>query len=202
MIAVQELLWKVKPDLVIETGIAHGGSLVLSASVLALLDIADAAANGHTIDPRKPKRKVLGIDIDIRSHNRAAIEAHPLANYIEMIQGSSISDKTIAAVKQRATNTQKAIVFLDSNHTHEHVLAELEAYAPLVTVGSYCVVFDSIVEMVPKSYYSDRPWGPGNNPMTALDAYLKDHPEFEIDTCMDNKLQISVAPRGYLKRMR
>jgi cephalosporin hydroxylase len=200
IVAVQELIWAVRPDLVIETGIANGGSLVLSASVLALLDYCDASTAGTPLDPRMPRRRVLGIDIDIRANNRAAIEAHPLASRIDMIEGSSIGAEVIEAVRDRAKNFSTIMVFLDSNHTHEHVLAELQAYAPLVTPGSYCVVFDTIVEHMPKSMFPDRPWGPGNNPKTAVHEFLSSHPEFTIDSTIPDKLLITVAPDGYLKR--
>jgi Cephalosporin hydroxylase len=145
--------------------------------------------------------RVLGIDIDIRAHNRAAIEAHPMMRRIDMIQGSSIDPAIVAQVAQAASGKARVLVCLDSNHTHAHVLAELEGYAPLVTPGSYCVVFDTIIERFPAETYPDRPWGPGDNAMTAVDAYLARHPEFEIDEAMDAKLMISVAPRGYLKRV-
>ena len=201
MVAMQELIWEVKPDLIIETGIAHGGSLILSASMLAMLDMCDAIEDGVPIDPRHSKRKVLGVDIDIRSHNREAIEAHPMASRIEMIQGSSIDRNTIEAVHQTASGYDRVMICLDSNHTHAHVLEELKAYAPLTSVGSYCVVFDSIVEDLPADMFADRPWGPGNNPKTAIWEFLKSHPEFEIDKAIDNKLLISVAPHGYLKRI-
>lgn len=200
IVAIQELIWSVKPDLIIETGIAHGGSLVLSASLLALLDLFDAIETGDTLNPRQSKRRVLGVDIDIRAHNRAAIEAHPLASRIEMIQGSSVESEVIAAVRERAEGFSRIMVLLDSNHTHEHVLAELEAYAPLVSLGSYCIVFDTIVEDMPKSLFPDRPWGPGNNPKTAVHQYLANHPEFGIDTAIHNKLLITVALDGYLRR--
>lgn len=200
--AIQELVWQTKPDLIIETGIAHGGSLILSASMLALLDITEAIEGGETINPRDSKRKVLGVDIDIRAHNRAAIEAHPMASRIQMIQGSSISSSVIDQVKQIATGYSRVLVCLDSNHTHEHVLAELEAYAPLTSVGSYCVVFDTLIEDMPAEMFPDRPWGPGNNPKTAVREYLKSRPEFEIDESIQHKLLITVAPDGYLKRVR
>ncbi len=200
MVAMQELIWKVKPDLIIETGIAHGGSLIMSASMLALLDMCEAIESGTVMDPKKSKRKVLGLDIDIRQHNREAIEAHPMYSRIQMIQGSSISPEVIAQVKAAAKKHQRILVCLDSNHTHEHVLAELEAYAPLTSVGSYCVVFDTIIEDMPKEMFPDRPWGPGDNPKTAVWEYLKTHSEFEIDKSIDNKLLISVAPEGYLVR--
>jgi cephalosporin hydroxylase len=199
--AIQELIWQIKPDLIIETGIAHGGSLILSASMLALLDMTEAIERGATINPRESKRKVLGIDIDIRAHNRDAIEAHPMASRIQMIQGSSIAHDIIEQVKQVAAGSGRILICLDSNHTHEHVLAELEAYAQLTSVGSYCVVFDTLIEDMPADMFPDRPWGPGNNPKTAVREYLKTHPEFEIDKSIQNKLLITVAPDGYLKRV-
>ena len=202
MVAVQELIWQIKPDLIIETGIAHGGSLILSASMLAMLDMCDAIETGATINPKESKRKVLGIDIDIRAHNREAIEAHPMASRIQMIQGSSIAPDIIAQVHAVAANYSRILVMLDSNHTHAHVLAELQAYAPLTSVGSYCCVFDTVVEDMPKEMFPDRPWGPGDNPKTAVWEYLKTHAEFEIDKSIQHKLLITVAPDGYLKRVR
>ncbi|KGF67864.1 cephalosporin hydroxylase [Hoeflea sp. BAL378] len=199
--ALQELVWKVRPDLIIETGIAHGGSLIYSASLLALLDLCDATEKGEVLDPRQPKRKVLGIDIDIRAHNRAAIEAHPLFARIDMIEGSSIEAETVEKVRAIASGYQRILVCLDSNHTHDHVLAELEAYAPLVTPGSYCIVFDTLIEDTPVWLGGDRPWGPGNSPKSAVHAYLKTNPGFEIDSRIDKKLLITVAPDGFLKRI-
>jgi cephalosporin hydroxylase len=146
--------------------------------------------------------KVLGVDIDIRAHNRAAIEAHPMARRIEMIQGSSVAPQVVAQVHAAAAGKQRVLISLDSNHTHEHVLAELKAYAPLTSVGSYCVVFDTVIEDMPASMFPDRPWGPGDNPKTAVFAYLKEHPEFEIDKSVDHKLLVTVAPDGFLKRVR
>ena len=201
MLAMQELIWSIKPDLIIETGIAHGGSLVFSASLLAQLDMCDAIEAGTSFSPKESRRKVLGIDIDIRAHNRDAIEAHPMASRIQMIQGSSIASDIIEQVKQVASGYSRILVCLDSNHTHEHVLAELVAYAPLTSVGSYCVVFDTIVEDLPAEMFPDRPWGPGDNPKTAVWEYLKAHPEFEIDKGIQHKLLITVAPDGYLKRV-
>jgi cephalosporin hydroxylase len=200
MVAIQELIWKVKPDLIIETGIAHGGSLIMSASMLALLDMCEAIESGTVLNPKITKRKVLGLDIDIRHHNREAIEAHPMSSRIQMIQGSSIAPEVIAQVKTVAKNHQRVLVCLDSNHTHDHVLAELEAYAPLTSVGSYCVVMDTAIEDMPKEMFPDRPWGPGDNPKTAVWEYLESHPEFEIDKSIQHKLMITVAPDGYLKR--
>ena len=202
MVAIQELIWEVKPDLIIETGIAHGGSLIFSASMLAILDICDAINDNNIFDPKKSKRKVLGIDIDIRQHNREAIEAHPMASRIQMIQGSSIDPNVVDQVYQVANKYRRVLVCLDSNHTHEHVFEELQVYAPLTSIGSYCVVFDTIVEDMPKDMFPNRPWGPGNNPKTAVREYLKSHPEFEIHKSIQDKLLITVAPDGYLKRVK
>lgn len=199
--AMQELIWDVKPDLIIEAGIAHGGSLVCYASLLAMLDVADAVESGGVMDPRQTKRKVLGLDIDIRSHNREAIERHPMRPWIQMIQGSSIAPDVVAQVHEIAKGYKRILVSLDSNHTHDHVLAELQAYAPLVSLGSYCAVFDTIVEDMPAELSANRPWGPGNNPKTAVREFLKSHSEFQIDADIHNKLLITVAPDGFLKRV-
>lgn len=201
MVAMQELIWEIKPDLIIETGIAHGGSLIMNASMLALLDMCEAIESGKSLNPSQSQRKVLGIDIDIRTHNRKAIEEHALSSRIEMIEGSSTAPDIIEQVKEAASAYECIMVCLDSNHTHEHVLAELQAYAPLTSIGSYCVVFDTIVEDLPAEMFPNRPWGPGDNPKTAVSEYLKTHPEFEIDKHIDRKLLISVAPSGYLKRI-
>lgn len=192
IVAMQELIWAVQPDLIVETGIAHGGSLILYASLLEL-----NAACGGPQDAR-----VVGVDIDIRGHNRAAIEAHPMSRRITMIEGSSLDPAVVARVADAAMGRGRVLVCLDSNHTHEHVLAELEAYAPLTSVGSYCVVFDTIIEDLPDGTYPGRPWGPGDNPKTAVHEYLRVHPEYEIDHSVDDKLLVTVAPGGYLKRAR
>lgn len=202
MIAMQELIWKVKPDLIIETGIAHGGSLIMNASMLAILDICEAIEFKKKFNPKNSKRKVLGIDIDIRAHNRKEIERHQMASRIQMIQGSSISADVIYKVKRIAKKYKKVLVCLDSNHTHKHVLEELEAYAPLTSIGSYCVVFDTMIEDMPKNTYPNRPWELGNNPKTAVHEYLKSNSNFEIDKSIQNKLLITVAPDGYLKRIK
>lgn len=201
IVALQELFWLTRPDVVIETGIAHGGSLVLSASLLALLDYCDAVAEREMLDPTSPRRRVLGIDIEIRKHNREAIEAHPMCSRIELVEGSSTADDVVARAREFATNKDNVLVILDSNHTHEHVLAELEAYAPLVTAGSYCVVLDTAIEDMPDGMFPDRPWGKGDNPKTAVWAFLEDHPEFEIDRRIHEKLLITVAPDGFLRRV-
>jgi cephalosporin hydroxylase len=191
IVVMQELIWSIQPELIVETGIAHGGSLIFSAAMLEL----NAACGGPQ------DAEVLGVDIDIRAHNREAIESHPMAKRISMIQGSSVAPEIIEQVKAKAAGKQRVLVCLDSNHTHDHVLAELKAYAPLTSVGSYCVVFDTIIEDMPAEMFPDRPWGPGDNPKTAAREYLKTHPEFEIDKRIDHKLLISVAPDGYLKRV-
>lgn len=213
IVAVQEIVWRTRPDLIIETGIAHGGSLILSASLLAMLDYCDAVANGTALDPRDTRRRVLGVDIEIRAHNRAAIEAHPMSHRIDMIQGSSIAPGVVARVRELARPYQRVLVLLDSNHTHDHVLAELEAYAPLVTPDSYCCVFDTMVEDLPDELFAEKAWGRGDNPKTAVWEYLRrlggegrkaedGQPlHFEIDREVDGKLLVSVAPDGYLKRI-
>lgn len=190
MVAMQEIIWEVKPDLIIETGIAHGGSLIFYASILELVS---ACGGGEG--------EVLGIDVDIRVHNRKAIEAHPMAKRISMIQGSSVAPDVASQVKQRAQGKKRVLVCLDSNHTHEHVLSELDIYAPLTSIGSYCVVFDTLIEDMQQDAYPDRPWGRGNNPKTAVHQWLQSHPEFAIDDSIQHKILITVAPDGYLKRV-
>jgi cephalosporin hydroxylase len=184
IIAAQEIIWQVKPDMIIETGIAHGGSLIFYASMLELL-----GGVGH----------VLGIDIDIRAHNRAEIERHPLFKRITMLQGSSIDDQIAQQVYAFVHNKQRVLVVLDSNHTHEHVRKELEFYAPLVTKGSYLIIFDTVVEDMPDRFFPDRPWGRGNNPKTAVQEFLATNDRFEVDREIEGKLLLTVAPSGYLK---
>ena len=211
--AIQEIIWRCKPDLVIETGIAHGGSLILSASMLALLDYCDAVRTGSILDPRASRRKVIGVDIDIRKHNRDALERHPLFHKLEMFEGSSISSSVVNQVKDAADGYQHVLLFLDSNHTHEHVLAELEAYAPLTSQDSYCVVWDTGVEDLPASFCSDRPWGKGNNPKTAAREYLErletegrnaadgKKLKLEVDKSLEYKIVLTASPDGFLKRV-
>ncbi len=188
--AWQEIIWEVKPDLIIETGIAYGGSLIFNASMLAILEVCGEIEKGD----------VLGIDIDIRPHNKEAILTHPLSKIITMFEGSSIDDKIIARVKEFAKEKDRVLVCLDSNHTHEHVLAELRAYAPLINVGSYCIVGDTGIEDTPDEAFSDRPWGKGNNPKTAVWEFLKENSNFEIDKTIDSKLILTGSPDGFLRK--
>ena len=190
MVAMQEVIWCVKPDMIIETGIAHGGSLIFSASIMMLLEGCGEIENGQ----------VLGIDIDIKEHNKELIKAHPMSKKITMFEGSSISDEMIKRVHDFAKQGKKILIFLDSNHTHEHVLAELKAYASLTSVGSYCCVFDTVIEDLPEDGFPNKPWGKGDNPKTAVWEFLKENDEFMIDKDIENKILITVAPDGYLKR--
>jgi cephalosporin hydroxylase len=169
ILALQELIWTVKPECIIETGVAHGGSII-----------------------------VLGIDIDIRSHNRKAIETHPMANRIDLLQGSSLNQEIIARASAWA-NGKRTLLVLDSNHTHEHVLAELRGYSHMVGKGSYIVVMDTTIEDTPPGFFQDRPWGPGNSPKSAVHAFINECDRFEVDRTMDAKLLISVAYEGFLR---
>jgi cephalosporin hydroxylase len=189
IIALQEVIWQVKPDLIIETGIAHGGSVIFSASMMHLL--------GN-------KGKVLAVDIDIRDHNRKEIEASPFSKYITMIQGSSTDPYILNQIKHFAKDYKNIMVCLDSNHTHEHVLAELQLYAPLVSVGSYIILPDTLIEFFPKGYYTDdRPWDVGDNPYTAMELFMKGNKEFEKDETITDKLLITEAfGGGFLKRIK
>ncbi len=184
LMALQEIIWRVQPDLIVETGIAHGGSLIFHASMLELL-----GGNGL----------VVGVDVDIRPHNRAEIEKHPLSKRIRMIQGSSVDEATAAQVRALAAGRKAVLVVLDSNHTHAHVLRELQLYSPLVTKGSHLAVFDTLIEDMPADLIADRPWGPGNNPKTAVMEFLKTNKRFVVDKDIEAKLLITVAPDGWLK---
>ena len=184
IVALQEIIWKVKPKAIVETGIAHGGSLILSASLLELL-------GGDGI--------VVGVDIDIRSHNRAVIEAHPLSRRIRMIQGSSIDEAVAKQVQDLVGDKSPVVVILDSNHTHDHVRDELKLYSPLVQSGSYLVVFDTVVEFMKNDAFPDRPWGIGDNPYSAVQEFLKTNSRFQLDQEIEDKLQVTVAPGGWLK---
>jgi cephalosporin hydroxylase len=199
IVAMQELVWAVRPDLIVETGIAHGGSLILNASLLALLDLCEAAEAGTTLDPRASRRAVLGVDIDIRAHNRREIEAHPMAARIRMIEGSSVDDTVAAAVREHCRGKGAVLVILDSSHTHAHVLRELQLYGPLVTKDSYLIVLDTLIEDMPAEFFAGRAWGKGNNPKTAVHEFLASTKRFEIDAAIPAKLLLTTAPDGYLR---
>jgi len=183
IVAVQEILWRVRPDLVVETGVARGGSLVLSASILELV--------GHG--------EVLGIDVEIRPHNRRSIEAHPLSKRIRLIEGSSTDPAVVEEVRAAAAGRSGVVVILDSLHTHEHVLEELRLYSPLVGKGSYLIAFDTAIDDVPGDAFPDRPWGKGNNPKTAVREFLRENPRFEVDRALEDRLGITSAPEGFLR---
>jgi cephalosporin hydroxylase len=199
IVALQEIVWRVRPDLIIETGVAHGGSLMLSASLLALLDRMEEVHSIH--EYIKPSRLVLGIDIDIRKHNKEEILEHPLAHYIQLIEGSSTAADIVEQVHSIASGFQTVLVCLDSDHTFEHVYRELCAYAPLVTKGSYCIVYDTVVEFMRPEFREDRLWGPGNSPLTAVQKFLSDDSSWEMDRSIDHKLQITVARCGFLRKL-
>jgi len=192
IVAVQELIWDVKPDLIIETGVAHGGSAVLFASLLELNALSGGAKDAE----------VWCIEIDLRAHNREAILAHPMYPRLRIFDGSSLDEKIALEVSQKASQCERVMVILDSNHTHEHVLGELNLYASLVSVGSYCVVFDTVIEDLDGVEFVDRPWSKGNNPKTAVAEFLKTNSDFAVDQAIDEKLLISAAPGGYLKRIK
>ncbi len=198
ILALQEIIWNVKPDLIIETGIAHGGSLCLSASLLALLEIDDLKKNPKS----KLNRKVIGIDIDIRKHNKEKIEQHFLADKIKMIEASSVDNGTFKKVEQLSKNYSNVLVILDSNHTEEHVLQELKLYGSLVSKNSYCIVFDTIISEMAPDFSNNRPWNRGNSPKTAINKFLKKDDKFIVDNSIDNKLLISMAPGGFLKKVK
>jgi cephalosporin hydroxylase len=182
IIAMQEIIWRVRPDVIVETGIARGGSLAFYASMLELLGGGEA----------------VGIDIDIRPHNRRAIEAHPMSKRIRMIEGSSTDDAVVRQVYGLAEG-KRVLVVLDSNHTHGHVLKELQIYSPLVAKGSYIVVFDTGIEDMPEGPATGRPWRKGDNPKTAVHEFLRSDGRFEIDRDVEDKLLITGCPDGFLK---
>ena len=195
ILAFQEIVFRVKPELIIETGVAHGCSLILSATILNLLD------QQENIERKLSKRKVLGIDIDIRTHNKKALENHFLYDYIELIEGSSISKLVAHQVEEFSNRYKTILVCLDSNHSHKHVLEELKIYSKLTSINSYCIVFDTLTENLPKGMIKNRPWGKGDNPMTAVDEFLSTNNSFVPDHSIDNKLLISANPKGYLRRI-
>lgn len=187
ILAMQEIIWRIKPDLIIETGIAHGGSLIFSASMLELIG---------------EEGEVLGIDIDIREHNKKEIENHPMYKRITMIEGSSISDEVVAKVYSFAKNKKRILIFLDSNHSHTHVLKELQIYSPLVSIDSYIIAFDGFVEDMPEEYVNDRPWGKGDNSQTAALEFISKNDTFIIDKNIEYQILVTCAPNGFLKRIK
>ena len=185
ILAMQEIIWKVKPDVIIETGIARGGSLILSASILELIG----------------KGQVIGIDIDLRKKNKTAIKKHSLSKRIKIVEGSSIDPLVAQKVKRMVGRKKKIVVFLDSNHTYEHVAKELEIYSQFVTKGSYLVVFDTVIDDLPEANSSGRVkrlWGKKNNPKIAVKEFLENNKRFKIDEILDAKLMLSAGPSGYL----
>lgn len=188
--AMQEIIWEVKPDVIIETGVACGGSLMFSATMLTALEGCGLIEDG----------KVIGIEINIYPENLEAIINHPLFKKITIIQGSSVDEKTIEMVSELVKD-KKVMVFLDSNHTHDHVLKELKVYSSMVSVGSYIVVGDTGIEDLPVGTCKDRPWGKGNNPKTAVREFIKENNNFII-TDIHEKLILTGSPEGYLKRIR
>jgi cephalosporin hydroxylase len=188
MVIQQELMWKLRPDLVIETGIAHGGSIVFTSSMMEMMGIDG---------------EVVGIDIDIRKHNRAEIEKHPMAKRITMYEGNSVDAGMIEKVRLHTAGKRCVMVVLDSLHSHDHAYKELVAYAPMATTGSYCILPDTFIEFFPKGYYSStRPWDVGDNPYTAMKQYLAETDLFEIDRALTDKAMITETVDGYLKRVR
>ena len=201
ILALQEIIWKVKPDLIIETGIAHGGSICLSASLLALLEMEDNYIK-NDFNKIKNNRKVVGIDVDIRRHNKEKLNNHFLSEKIVMIEASSVDLKTFEKVKKISQDYSNILVILDSNHTDEHVLKELNLYGSLVSQNSYCIVFDTVIEKMDDAFSKDRPWSKKNSPKSAIEKFLKANESFEIDHSIDDRLILSMAPGGFLKKIR
>jgi len=197
---LQEIVWEVKPDVIIETGIAHGGSLILSASLLSMLDLAEYYKRKNINKIKKSNRKVIGVDIDIRPHNLKEIKKHPFYEKINLIEGSSVSIEVQKKIAKILKNNKKVLVLLDSMHTESHVLEELKIYSKFVSNGSYCIVYDTLVSMMPDKFYSNRPWGKKNNPMSAINKFIKMNKNFSIDTSLSTKLCISSCINGFLKK--
>jgi cephalosporin hydroxylase len=190
IVALQEIIFRIKPDLIIDIGIARGGSIVFFASLLEL----------NTLYGGNRDAKVLGVEIDLRAHNRSAIEASPLSKRIELIDGSSLEPDVISQVAKLTENKKTVMVCLDSLHTHKHVLAELEIYSKFVTSGSYCIVFDTSIEGMEDSLFKDRPWKTGDSPGSAVKEFLSKEQSFVIDESIDNQLVFTMNKNGYLKR--
>jgi cephalosporin hydroxylase len=185
ILVVQEIVWAHRPQLIIETGVARGGSVILFSSLLELIG----------------EGTVVGIDVDIRAHNRATIEEHPMSKRVRLVEGSSTDQRIVEEIAAMASSVDRVMVVLDSNHTHEHVSKELELYADFVTPGQFLVVADTVVESLPPQAHRPRDWGPGNNPATALAEFLARRHDFAVDDFIDNKLLMSSSPGGYLRRL-
>ena len=198
ILKLQEIIWKIKPDLVIETGVAHGGSIILSASLLRMIDYDDFISGKKNIS----KRKSIGIDIDIRKHNLNEIKKNPYFNVIHLLEGSSISTRIKRKVYKIAKNFKKILLLLDSNHTHKHVLKELEFYTPLISKGSYCIVYDTFINDLENSLFKNKHWSKQKNPKTAVIEFLRKNKNFKIDTQINNQLLITSARDGYLKKIK
>ncbi len=186
VVVTQEVIWAAKPDVIVETGIARGGSMIFLASMMQLLG----------------RGKVVGVDIDIRAHNRSSIEAHPLSERVVLIEGPSTSVEVMDKVRAEIPAGAKVMVILDSDHSRDHVLDELRHYGPLVTAGQYLVVADTLLgrirpDQTPKK--RSAVWEPGNEPLTAARTYLTETDRFEVDEIVNGKLVISSSPGGYLK---
>ena len=190
MVRIQEVIYQVKPDLIIETGVAHGGSLIFYASLCKAMD----------------RGRIVGIDIEIRPHNRKAIDAHELSPLITLVEGSSVDAGLVEQVRGHARPGETVLVLLDSNHTKAHVLAELEAYGPMVTQGSYIVATDGIMAQVAGAPRSGPDWS-WNNPISAIEAFVADHPEFVVEEPEFPfnegvvKDRVTYWPSAYLKRV-
>lgn len=189
LIAIQEIIWKTEPDIIIETGVAHGGSLIFYSSILQIMKSTSIS---------KKQKRVIGVEIDFRRHNEKRLESHPLYKNIQILKGSSIDYKIFLKLK-KITKGKKILVILDSNHTHDHVLEELRLYSKLIKKNEYIIVLDTGVEDLPNKYFQSKSWGRGNNPKTAVHEFLKENKNFKIDP-IDKKLQISCAPDGFLFR--
>lgn len=201
IVAMQEIIWQYKPDVIVETGVARGGSLTFYASLLAQLDMVDALEKNESFNPRESKRKVVGIDIDLREHNRKNIEGMPFSYLIDLVQGSSISKETIETVRNKVKGAKQVLVCLDSNHTESHVYKELLEYSKLVSSGGYLIVFDTVVEYMDQDLIKEKEWSKGNSPLSAVEKFLAEDNSFVLDESISSKLMLTVCPKGFLKKL-
>ena len=187
MVALQDIIWRTKPDFIIEVGVAWGGGILFEAMLLDYID----------------GKKVIGLDIFIPSDLRKRIMNHKkLSDRIELVEGDSTSEETIRKVKTILNGSKKVLVILDSYHTHDHVMNELKTFSQFVGKGHYLICGDTIVEHVPIQKHRPRPWGPGNNPGTAVRQFLVENDSFEIDEDLEKKLLLTCHPGGYLKAVK